>query len=91
MQVQAYLAALWENGALVNTAIAIACVKGVVKYFDSNLLECNGGQLSLTKHWAKYLMECMGFVKRRARTKSSKVTDFGRFKVQFLSDGRDPL
>ena len=36
-QVRAYLEALRENGAVVNTAITIACAKGVVKHFDSNL------------------------------------------------------
>ena len=50
-QVQAHLAALWENRTVVNTAISIACANGVVKCFDSNLLECNGGHISLTKHW----------------------------------------
>ena len=71
-QVQAYLAALRENGAVVDTAIAIACAKGVVKLFDSNLLECNGGQATLTKHRVKYLMECVGFVKRHASIPKQK-------------------
>ena len=56
-QVQAYLAALRENGAVVNTAVTIACAKGVVKSCDSNLLECNGGHISLTKPWAKSLLQ----------------------------------
>ena len=66
------LAALRENRAVVNTAITIACAKGVAKCFDSNLLECNGGHISLTKHWAKYLlvMEPMRFVKTCASTKA---------------------
>ena len=86
-QVQAYLVALWENGAVVNTAIAIACAKGVVKFFDSNLLECSVGQVSLTKHWVKYLMECVGFVRRLASTKTKVLLpDFDRFKAQFLFD-----
>ena len=67
-QVRAYLAALQENGAVVNTAITIASAKGVVKCFNSNLLDCNRGHISLTKHWVKYLMERMGFVKRREST-----------------------
>ena len=86
-QVRAYLSALRENGAVVNTAITIACAKGVVKCFDSNLLECNGGHISLTKHWAKYLMERMGFVKRRASTNAKvSLPDFERFKAQFIFD-----
>ena len=46
-QVRAHLAALRENRGVVNTAITITCEKGVVKSFDSNLLECtfpNTGQ-----------------------------------------------
>lgn len=42
-QVRAYLEALRENGAVVNTAFTVACARGVVKNFDSNLLECNEG------------------------------------------------
>ena len=86
-QVQAYLKELRENGAVVNTAITIACARGVVKNVDSNLLECNGGHISLTKHWAKYLLERMGFVKRPASTKAKvSLPDFERFKAQFVFD-----
>ena len=69
-QVCVYLTAFRENGAVVNTAIAIACAKGVIKCHDSNLLKCNGGHILLTKHWAKYLLEQMGVVKMRASTKA---------------------
>ncbi len=62
-QVRAYLKAFRENGAVVNAAIAMACAQGVIKAHDSNLLECNGGHISLTKTWAKYLLHRMGFVK----------------------------
>lgn len=60
-QVHTYLRAFRENGAIV---IAIACAQGVIKAHDSNLLVCNGGHISLTKPWAKYLLNRMGFVKR---------------------------
>ena len=69
MQVRAYLTALRENGAVVNTAIAIGCAEGIVKSNDSNLLAANGGHIVLTKHWGKHLTR-MGFVKRRASTKA---------------------
>ena len=46
-QVWAYLEALQDNETVVNTAITIACAMGVVKSFDSNLLECNGGHIKL--------------------------------------------
>ena len=86
-QVRAYLEALRENGAVVNTAITIACARGIVKHFDSNLLECNGGHVHLTKHWAKYLLQRMGFVKRRASTKAKvSLLDFERYRAQFVFD-----
>lgn len=86
-QVRAYLSALRENGAVVNTAITIACAKGIVRCHDSNLLECNGGHISITKHWAKYLMERMGFAKRRASTKAKlTVSEFDRYIAQFAFD-----
>ena len=86
-QVQAYLTALRENGAVINTAIVMACAEGVVKNHDSNLLESNGGHICLTKYWARYLMERMGYVKRRASTKAKvSVADFDSFKSQFVFD-----
>lgn len=58
---------LCENGAVINTAITIACAKGVLKNYDSNLLECNGGHISLTK---------------RASTKAKvSIADFDHFKA----------
>jgi len=37
---------------------------------DANLSLNNGSHIDLTKHWAKYLLSCMGFVKRRTNTKA---------------------
>ena len=83
-QVRTYLKAFRENGAVVNTAIAIAHAQGVIKAHDSNLLECDGGHISLTKTWAKYLSHRMGFVKRRASTKAKvSLSDFEALKAQF--------
>ena len=87
MQVRAYLHALRANGAVVNTAIAIACAEGIVRNKDSNLLACNGGHISLSKHWGKHLLSRMGYVKRRASTKAKvAVQDFEEVKAQFLFD-----
>ena len=86
-RVQAFLLAMRESGAVINTAITIACALGVVKSYDSNLLECNGGHIALTKHWAKYLMERMGFVKCWASTKPKvSVLDFESLIAQFIFD-----
>ena len=85
--VQAYITALRENGAVINTAIAIACAEGIVKSHDSNLLESNGGHIHLTKFWAKYLMQRMGLVKRRASTKAKpSIMEFTKLKEQFKFD-----
>lgn len=87
MQVRAYLNALRVNGAVVNTAIAIACAEGIVRNKDSNLLASNGGHITLTKHWGKHLLSRMGYVKRRASTKAKvAVRDFEEVKAQFLLD-----
>ena len=69
-QVQTYLKSLRENGAVINTAIAMACADGIVKSYDSNLLECNGGYIVLTNGWAIYLMKRMGFGQKASKYKS---------------------
>ena len=56
-QVQAYLLDLREGSTVVNTAIAIGCAQGLVQHYDSNLLECNGGPILLTKSLAKSLLQ----------------------------------
>ena len=48
-EVQAYVLCLRSHGAVINTAIALACAKSIVVSKDSNLLECNGGHISFTK------------------------------------------
>ena len=62
-QVRAYVTNLRDNGAVVNTAIAVSCAEGIVKNKDSNLLQANGGHIALTKYWGKNLLHRMGFVK----------------------------
>ncbi len=82
-----YITVLCQNGAVVNTAILIACANGVVRSYDSNLLACNGGHILLSKHWVKYLMKRLGLVKRRASTKAKvSLPDFERYKAQFVFD-----
>ena len=76
-----------SKGAVVNTAIVMACAEGVVMHHDSNLLAINGGHITISKDWAKSLLCRMGYVKRRVST-SAKVTpqDFDERKEQFLYD-----
>ena len=86
-QVQDYLTSFRESGAVVNTAIAMACAEGIVRSKDTNLLACNGGHISITKDWAKNILHRMGLVKRRASTKAKvSVQEFDKIKEQFLFD-----
>ena len=76
-----------EGVTVVNTAIAIGCAQGLVKHYDSNLLECNGGLIVLIVSWIKSLLQWMGFVKRQASS-TGKVSaeNFKFLKEQFLFD-----
>jgi hypothetical protein len=86
-QVKSYLTSFRESGAVVNTAITMACAEGIVKSADSRMLSVNGGHILFTKDWAKNLLHRMGFVKRRASTKAKvSVEDFEERKEQFLLD-----
>ena len=52
---------------------------------DANFLIANNGHIDLTKHWAKYLLSRMGFVKRMANTKAKvTVEHFDELKKLFL-------
>lgn len=86
-EVQAYLRALREKGAVVNSAIVIACAEGVVKNVDSNLLLINGGYVSFSKQWARHMLHRMGYTKRRANSKVKVPAEqVLLLKAQFLFD-----
>ena len=89
-QVQSNIKELCSKGAIVDTAIALACAaEGVVMHHDSNLLATNGGHITISKDWAKSLLCRMGCVRRRVST-SAKVPpqDFDKQKDQFLYDAK---
>jgi hypothetical protein len=86
-EVQEYLIELRSKGCVVNTAIVMSCAEGIIKNFDSNLLQENGGHICFTKHWARHLLLRMEFVKRRISTKSKvDVAEFECLKTKFLHD-----
>ena len=86
-RVQSYIKELCAKGAVVNTAIVMACAEGVVMHHDSNLLAINGGHITITKDWAKSLLFRMGYVKRRVSTSAKLLPeDFDEWKEQFLYD-----
>ena len=88
-RVQSYVKEMRAKGAVVNTAIVMGCAEGVVMHHDSNLLDINGGHITITKDWAKSLLSRMGYVKRRVST-SAKVLpeDFNERREQFLYDAK---
>ena len=57
---------------MINTAVVMGCVEGIVSHHDSNLLAENGGHITISKDWAKSLLHRMGYVKRRVKI-SAKV------------------
>ena len=83
-----YIRTIRDAGGIINTAIVIAAGLGILKKIDPGLLECNGGHVVLQKSWAKYLLNKMDFVKRKATTKKPKfmVSKFEELKDQFLMD-----
>ena len=84
-QVQEYLRSLCKLGMPINTSIVIASARGIVMNKNAHLLVSNGGGINLTKDWAKYLLKCMGFVKRKACSKSKvDVEQFQDLKETFL-------
>ena len=72
-QVREYIRELRREGVVSNSDVAIAIGTGIVMNSNANLLVVHGGHIDLTKHWEKYLLFHMGFVKRRVNTKA-KVT-----------------
>ena len=74
-KVQVYIASLREARGVVNTAIVIAAATGIVRRHNSNLLATNGGDIVLTKHWARYMLQRMGYVKRKATNKAKVMVE----------------
>ena len=60
-QLQEYIKSLREAKAVINSAIVISAAEGIIKSHDSNLLECNGGHIKCTKHWAKHFLNPLGY------------------------------
>ena len=74
-QVNDYLQVLRKNRAPVNTDVVIACDNGIVRSKDANLMPTNGGSITLSKDWVKYILKGMGQVKRRANSKAKVMAE----------------
>jgi len=73
-----------QNSSNGNTSIPIAAAKGLVLYHDSNWLKDNDGHVELATHWAKAMLQRLGFSKRRMTTNFS--IDFEERRAQFVFD-----
>ena len=85
-QVREYLLETRRWGGPVNTTVEIALGTGIVMSHDPSLL-IGDNFITLTKDWAKYLLNLMGFVKRKCTTKVKvDVAEFEDTKRLFLLD-----
>ena len=75
-EVQEYVLALRDVGSVVNTVVVRSAATAVLRRRNPALLasaSSDGGGVVLTKDWARYLLQRMGFVKRKATTKGNKL------------------
>ena len=91
-QVKCYIGCLHEKGAAINMAIVVGVSQGIVKSHNVNLFACSSGHLVLGKFWAKSLLSCMGYVKRRGSTAAKlTVENFQQLREQFLIDIKEEI
>ena len=80
-QVQENITYMQSTGATVNTVVVRACAKGILMHEDANLLS----RVDLSKGWAQYVLQRMGYVKRKATSKAKfTVENFAEIKTAFL-------
>ncbi len=78
-QVKKYVKFLRANGTSIGTNVIMAAAEGIVRAHDRTLLAEYGGHMSFTKTWALSLLQRMGYVKRKASTKSTPGMSEERF------------
>ena len=86
-KVKEYVQVLRSAGTLIGSSIVMAAGEGIFRAHDRTLLVQHGGHIQITKTWALSLLKRMGFVKRKATTKSTSSMsgeEFERVKAEFL-------
>ena len=80
-----YIKSLRLAGGVVNMAIALNIGRGLVIDKDKFLLRENGGNIDLTRDWARSLLRRLNFTKRKS-TKGVKTiaSDFENIKSEYL-------
>lgn len=85
--VQDYIEALRVLGGVVNTHIVMAAAVGIIKAKDITLLASHGGNIVISKNWAKSLLHRMKYVKRKSSNAGKVlVNNFIAIKEVFLAD-----
>ena len=85
--VQKYIKHLREIGGVVNTAIVIGAANGIISAWNCALLLENGGHISITKGWAKSILNRMNYVKRKGSNVGKvSVSCFHELQDVFLRD-----
>ena len=71
-KVRAYIQDMHQLGNAIDitTRIVMAATMGTVKKKDKSLLAENGGHIVINKSWARYLLQRMSYVKRKACSKA---------------------
>ena len=85
--VQDYIKSLRVAGGVINCTIVVAAANGIVKAKDISQLSSHGGNIVITKAWARSLLKRMNYVKRKC-SNAGKVLlpDFEKIKEVFLAD-----
>ena len=82
-QVREYVRDLRAMGVTINTAVVFASAEGIIMHKDANLLQ----SIELTEGWTKYLLQRIGFVKRKGTTKAKiSIEHFEEVKKEYLLD-----
>ena len=73
--IKKYLCALRLADTPVSCSLVLAAAEGIVVSKDRTLLIENGGHVALTRGWALSLLMRMDYVKRKASTKTGKLSN----------------
>ena len=85
--IQDCLKALRSASGVVNTAIVMAAAERILSVRCPGRLQKQGGDLQITKDWAKSLVTCTGFEKRKVcNAGKTLVLEFQAMKQHFLAD-----
>jgi hypothetical protein len=85
VDVQNWVRQVRLQGGVINARVVMAGAEAIVTKHAKHKLECYGGHITITKHYARSLLRRMGFVKRKG-TKNVKQlpSDFEEIKASFV-------